>query len=228
MKASRVGALLSCAELSVFGFAALFAAAMALYPGGTWYDRAARGHHFWSNYLCDLQGPVALNGADNRWGALFAQSALVLLGLGLLALWIAVGTWPGKTSRAARNLRLFAALATPGLLIVPLVPTAEFGKLHGLVVLVSAPFSFVAFAHSLLALGPIAPTLRTLATFGWAVMTLALLVFALYAFAHLTGRELRVLPAAQKVVLLLTLAWLLLGSRALRGLVRTLSSPQPG
>src|SRR5690242_6177137 len=60
---------------SVALFLALFVLAARAYPGGTDWDRAAVGHQFWANYLCDLTRGVALNGVANPLGSLLAQAA---------------------------------------------------------------------------------------------------------------------------------------------------------
>src|ERR1019366_7112935 len=85
----RSGHLKSVAILcGVAAFAALETAAMALYPGGTWWNPAARGHRFWQNYLCDLEWRVALNGQTNHWGSRLAQAAMLVLVLTLAPFWL--------------------------------------------------------------------------------------------------------------------------------------------
>src|SRR5262249_39586691 len=77
-------ALASCAlALSLLG------AAMCAYPGGTHWDRAAPGHDFWRNYLCDLARTVALNGAPNPLGSALARAAMASLAVAIgLFFWV--------------------------------------------------------------------------------------------------------------------------------------------
>ncbi len=50
-------------------FVACFGIAIALYPGGTWFNRRAEGHSFWMNFLCDLMQSRALNGEEATVGS---------------------------------------------------------------------------------------------------------------------------------------------------------------
>src|SRR5690606_29893958 len=76
------GALVYAAVIS---FAALMVVAMALYPGGHLWNRAAPGYDFWLNFWCDLLRNPAYNGSGNPIAPRFAQAAMFVLSLGLAA-----------------------------------------------------------------------------------------------------------------------------------------------
>jgi hypothetical protein len=192
---------------AVVGFGGLEAAAMCLYPGGTWWDATARGHRFWENFLCDLEWRVALNGEPNPWGSQLARAAMLLLLSGLVPFWLAVPRLLGGASgRAVRALGLGSAAAT---VAVVLMPSDRFGALHGVMVLVAGVPGLAAVALAVRGMAQGEPRPRISAWVGAAMLAAALVDFVLYAshlVGHTNGTPLG--PALQKVALLLLLAWM--------------------
>jgi hypothetical protein len=210
MRASpaRLGsvAVLAC----VVGFVVLEIGAMILYPGGTWWDAHTRGHRFWENFLCDLEWRVALNGEPNLLGSHLAQTAMLLLVFGLAPFWFDVPYLFAARQRvggiAVRALGLTSVAAT---VAVVFMPSERFGALHGVMVIVACVPGLAAATWAVrgLALGEPAP--RVCAWIGGSMLVFALLDFVLYAshlIAHTEGTP--VVPAIQKVALILLLAWM--------------------
>jgi hypothetical protein len=113
---------------------ALLAVAMSLYPGGTELDRAAVGHSFWFNLLCDLTGDSALNGAPNA-GRGFARAGMAVFSVGMGAFWMILpAEFPGHRALAA-TVRLAGAISVLGFLAV-LVVTG--GAAHAVAVFAAA------------------------------------------------------------------------------------------
>ncbi len=199
----RTLALSLAASLALF--ALLEAGAMALYPGGTWWEPAARGHRFWQNFLCDLSWRVALDGQDNRAGSLLSQAAMLVLVAGFVPFWTLVGLRVGGS--AARGVRALGFASVLGMVAVTLMPSDRFGALHGVAVMVAATTGLSA---------------TVLAAIGWlgvSVLGFAGVDFALYVRTFGSGGPGPLaLPAVQKVALLLLLAWMgVVATRERRG-----------
>src|SRR5438552_3783881 len=85
LRSRRLGAVVVLAAM-VVGLTSL-ALAMQRYAGGTELDRHTVGHSFWFNFLCDIAGDRALNGAANPGGA-FGRAAMAAFSVGLGAFWL--------------------------------------------------------------------------------------------------------------------------------------------
>jgi hypothetical protein len=195
---------------SVVAFSGLEGAAMALYPGGTWWDATTRGHRFWQNFLCDLEWRVALNGSPNLLGSRLASAAMLVLLLGLGAFWIGLpGVFPGRPPRgtsAVTPLGLVSALAT---VAVVLMPSDRFGALHGVMVITAGVPGLAAAGLAVGVLARGEPRPRIAAWTGASMLAFAFVDFALYAWhflGHTAGTPLG--PTLQKVALLLLLGWM--------------------
>jgi hypothetical protein len=200
---------------SVVGFVALDVPAMWLYPGGTWWDKGAVGVRFWQNYLCDLEWHIALNGQDNTLGSQFARAALLALVAGLAPFWVIVpelfggrGGWP----RVGRAVRALGLTSVAGTVAVAFMPSDRFGALHGLMVIVSGVPGLTAAGLAvagLVAPGPGPPLHRWLGGLGVLMLAASLANFVIYAIHWFTGVETPpLLPAVQKVSLILLMAWM--------------------
>src|SRR5882672_2582975 len=96
----RLGAVLVLTTI-VTGTTCL-ALAMHRYPGGTEIDRHCAGHSFWFNFLCDLTGERALNGASNAAARGWARAAMAAFSLGFGAFWLILpAELPGHRALAA-------------------------------------------------------------------------------------------------------------------------------
>jgi hypothetical protein len=195
---------------SVVLFVVLEAAAMRLYPGGTWWDSHALGHRFWQNFLCDVEWRVALNGTPNPLGSKLAFAAMATLALGLGPFWFAAARTSanGGSRRVGAAVRVSGVVSVAAVLAVISMPSDAFGDVHGAVVIAAGLLGFVA---STLAVVGLARARRAVAaSLGAATLTAATVDLVLYAShfaAHIPDSP--VTPALEKVALGLLLAWML-------------------
>jgi len=202
---------------SVAGFAGLEFAAMSLYPGGTWWDATTRGHRFWENFLCDLEWRVALNGTPNPLGSQLATAAMLVLLAGLAAFWLAVPRlFVGRAPFGAVAVRPLGLISVGSTVAVVFMPSERFGALHGAMVIASCLPGLTASALAVHGLVASEPRPRVAGWTGASMLAFALVDFALYASHFLAHREgTALVPALEKVALILLLAWMVLvGVRA--------------
>lgn len=79
---------------------------IALYPGGTWFDRNAEGHSFSKNFLCDLMQTRALNGMQAPVGSMLARVGTFVMFVALSSFYFQIANLESPISRAggvARN-----------------------------------------------------------------------------------------------------------------------------
>ncbi|MEZ4383365.1 MAG: hypothetical protein R3A79_18695 [Nannocystaceae bacterium] len=202
-------------------FVALFVAAAALYPGGTWMRRSAPGHSLFANYLCDLMQARALNGEPAGLGATLARLGAVAMFVALASFYHLVARLAPRSSARGRFVRYVGLFASVVSLTVPLFPSDRFRVLHILAVVGS-------FAPAFAATIPAAQiSLRAAGASAWikgaALVTLIAggLDGLLYAYAYgtyavgvITPWEIRrelewLMPALQRVASLGLVAWVL-------------------
>ena len=195
------------AWLAFFG---LFSVASAIYPGGNWLDRAARGHAFFANYFCDLTQPVSLSGVNNPLGSRLAQLALLCFAVALAAFFWLVPRYFVSGTRSGVWVRRLGQCAVLSYVAVPLTPSAQFGEVHAWLALSSGAFGIAAALCAVGALWRSARTARGLAVVGAAALVVGTL-HALLFVHYMHGREPAplIVPAAQKVAALLLSAWML-------------------
>jgi len=187
---------------------------MHLYPGGTWWDRAARGHRFWQNYLCDLEWRVALDGRPNLLGARFAEGAMLSLIFAFVPFWWIVPRAladPGAARRSAwaAAVRLLGCASVAGMVAVALMPSEYFGALHGVAVVVAGVPGLTAAVLATLMLLRAEPRPRIAGWLGATMLVFALVDFALYVDTMWAGGPGPIaLPAIQKVALMSLMAWM--------------------
>jgi hypothetical protein len=193
--------------VSVATFITLQIAAMALYPGGTWMDRSARGHDWLRNFFCDLSAGVALNGAPNP-GAGPATAAVLALSAGLFAFWLIVPQLFARRARLGALVRPLGLLSAAVLPLVPLLSSARWGSIHALVIFLAAVPGFAAAALATLALFASPAARRPHGYLAGAMLLAALIDGALYAEHVASGSAVppSALPALQKLAALLLLA----------------------
>lgn len=203
----RTGAFAILASVAVS--AALLGAAMRLYPGGTWCDPAAEGHAFWANFLCDLEWKVALNGRPNPVGSTVAGAGMASLALGVGVFFQVVPALFGPGGASRRAVRLLGGASTVGTAAVVLMPSERFGDLHGVVVIVTAAPGLAGAVLAVAALARGEPRPRVCAALGGASVCAAVVDLGLYA-RHFVDRTdcAPLVPALQKVAVLLLLGWL--------------------
>jgi hypothetical protein len=179
--------------------------AMALYPGGTALDHLHAGHSFWFNFLCDLTGPVAVNGAANRVGSAFAQVAMAALAIALGMFWLIL-PWLFKGRRALGVvLRCAGTLSTLGFALVPLAS----GLVHAAAVFTAVVPAVVAGALGIV--GMLAQrSNRGLVALPIATLVASVVDAVLYGASFATHPRVvtPALPAGQRIAVLLMVAWM--------------------
>jgi hypothetical protein len=196
--------------LSWLGFCALFAASMALYPGGNWLDRAARGHRFFANYFCDLTQPVSLSGVNNPIGSRLAQLAMLCFAAALSGFFWLLPRFFRPNARARAWVFWLGEGAVLSYLSVPFTPSALFGDVHAWLSLFAGALGLSASLCAVWALCGSHRLARTLGVLG-ALSIAAGLVHALLFVHYLHGSQPAplIVPAVQKVAALLLSVWML-------------------
>jgi hypothetical protein len=197
----------------VVGFVALELIAMRLYPGGTFWDRTTRGARFWQNFVCDLESPVALNGEPNDLGARCAQVAMLLMVIGFAPFWWVLPRLFARLRHLGNAVRALGLASLAGIVGVTLMPSSRFGAWHGVMVIVAGVPGLSATGLAVAGLARAESRPRIAAAIGAAMLACALVDFALYTRTMVYGGPGPVLlPIAQKLALLLLLAWMLLAA----------------
>ena len=210
-RAPRYPHRLACAWvfLVLVVFAFTLGGAMAVYPGGTFYDAHRRGFDFWSNFWCDALRNPALNGAPNPRGARLATVALWVLSAGLIPFWgIAAELAAERRPTLRRAIQALGVVAMFGMMAVTLLPSDAYPRIHGSLVLVAGPPGLLATILFLVASRDnrrVPPLVRSIA--GVALL-LALANLAQYGREYWAPEsQWPLLPALQKVVTVLFLGW---------------------
>lgn len=210
--------------VSVIGFLALEVAALSLYPGGTWWHARSHGYSFWENYLCDALQQRAIDGLPNR-GAPLAALAMVLLALGLAAMWAGVPRLfvSDARGRVARVLGLTSAVATLALIAMP---ADRFGAWHGRAVIVAGLPGISASALTVAELLRFDAASSLAGWFGAAWLVVALVDFLPFSVHLARGTDgSTFFPATQKLALAFLLLWMLAIAHRLLRAGRTRSAP---
>jgi len=196
--------------VSWLAFGGLFVAAATLYPGGNWLDRAAGGHRFFANYVCDLTQPVSLSGVNNPFGSRLAQLAMLCFAIALAGFFWLLPRFFAPATRAALWVRALGECSVLSYLAVPLTPSERFGEVHAWLALLSAAFGFSAAFCAVWALCRSSKPARALGFVGALALTVAALHACLFVRYLRAGAPAPlIVPAAQKVAALLLSAWML-------------------
>jgi hypothetical protein len=118
-------------------FVVCYAVAIALYPGGTWWDEDAVGHSFSHNFLCDLMQSQALNGEPAPVGSFLSRIGMAAMLVGLVAFYAQVARLESPISRTGRLAQRAGLVACVLGLAVPIV-TSDLSRVGHLVAVVSA------------------------------------------------------------------------------------------
>ncbi len=118
-------------------FIACYAVAIALYPGGTWWDPEAEGHSLTRNFLCDLMQTEALNGVPAPVGSPLARFGMFAMLVGLVAFYVQVAKFESPVSRAGRIAQGAGLVACVLGLAVPIV-TSGLWRLGHIIAVVAA------------------------------------------------------------------------------------------
>jgi hypothetical protein len=203
---TRFLALTTLAALAAF--VALTVASMAVYPGGTWMDRSAPGHHFWANFFCDLQQPIALNGQPNPGGALLGKLAAFALFASWIPFWIILPRVMSKP-RVGAWARVLGVVASVLAIAVPLLPSGRWGFLHTIAIFVAAGPGLAALALGIIGVSKARDAPHLLRASAIALGVSAFADAALYG--HHVAFEVPVtiaVPLAQKIAAIFLLLWM--------------------
>ena len=191
-------------------FVALEWMAMRLYPGGTWWDSTTRGATFWQNYICDLGSEVAGNGMPNRVGATLGKAAILVMVAAFAPFWWIVPRLFERLRRLGRLVRVLGLASLAGITAVALMPSSRFGWLHGVAVMVAGAPGLSAALLAVVGQSRVEAPPRIAAALGGSMLIFALADFVLYTRTMIHGGPgPLVLPVAQKLALLLLLAWMM-------------------
>ena len=198
---------------------ALLSLAIAGYPGGTSFDRGARGHDVWRNFVCDLTAPVALNGVANPQGAALASLALLGLGVALALFWWHLSALAVPSVRTRRVVRVAGLVSSLALIALPFTRWPLLLWFHPLIVSLSAIPGLLAGAMLLYGLRRARPNWWALWAVGVGTFVLASADSVLYAI-HLYTRSpvILALPALQRLATLGFLAFVCHGALRIRNL----------
>lgn len=177
--------------------------AMAVYPGGTWFDRKTVGYSFSGNFFCDLTSPISLGGASNP-GAPFAKAAMAILALGLAPFF---WTLARVAAHGRRVILVAGSLGAIGALATPFLPSTVVGNLHGWVTVTTGALGLVAAAIGIR--GAAQAKKRWIAASGVLAFVSGGVLGAIYLYAQLTHTEVPLLPLVQKVAAMLLFVWML-------------------
>jgi hypothetical protein len=194
----------------VVAFVTLVSTSMSVYPGGTSWNRHARGHDFWRNYLCDLERRTTWSGAANPVGSVLAQIAMTLIAASFLPLfWSLPRFFPSRRrlGRAVRALGAVTALLAPSIV---LLPGDRAGALHGYAVLAVALPGLAATLLSVWGLCADRAAPRSLAWIGVATLASAAIDVALFVPVVLhPGSGHVAIAVLERIASMLLLTWML-------------------
>jgi hypothetical protein len=202
---SRRLATLSIVALSAF--LVLVTLAAAAYPGGTYCEPAADRYRFWGNYFCDLTAPVTGRGEDNSRTAELTEAAFACFALAAAPFFTLLGRMSGR-ARVVGGLGVVSATAT---VVLAWLPSRAGPTLHAVAVFAATIPGLAAAALGVYGLcsRQLATPLRIPAYLGVATFCAGLVDATGFGYALATHAGCLVwLPALQKVVALLLVAWM--------------------
>lgn len=185
-------------------FVVLLGSSMLCYPGGDCFDASGTHYRFWQNFLCDLLLVQAMNGQPNLGGSLFATlAACLLMVFGLIPLWWRTRTWRGLT-------RATGLLSTAFSMLMCAQVIFDLPITHALITLLFGGFGVLASFAVFVDLRRDPATPATVRWTGVLALGSAVGGAVLYGSTKWAGvAAIHWLPGVQKLVLLLTLLWLI-------------------
>jgi hypothetical protein len=214
MRLRLILAARSMVILAMLSFGVLVVAAMSIYPGGTAWDHATRGHDFWLNYLCDLERGVALNGEPNPLGSALARTAMSALAAGLLPFFWLVSTLFPSRPRLGRCVRVLGVVTVVAIEVVVFLPADRFAGIHGVAVVAAGIPGLAAGILAVIGLVAERGAPRAARAIGLAALAVATVDFGLFLPEVLTPAASHVAVAVlERVSTFLVLAWMFVVAR---------------
>lgn len=164
-----------------------------MYPGGSFYDPAARGYHWEHDYWCELLAPVAKNGESNNARPV-AVAAMCILATGLIVFWYKVPVIFHDKKTLNTTIRIGGI---GSMLVMPLMltgihdPIINAAGMFGVVALISITINF--FSHGMTG-------------FGWFTV-FCILLCGINNYVYYTGQFTYYLPLIQKFTFISFLSW---------------------
>jgi hypothetical protein len=185
------------------------ALSIAMYPGGTWFDAHTRGFALWDNFMCDMLPAIAVNGEPNPAHTLAALS-MATLALSLAPFFIVLSKF--AASRAmAMIIAILGCIGALNCALVALAPGDAYPGLHATLIFIAGPPCFVALVLGASQLRFAKGSMRERIAVGLAcaLAVVSLSDFAVYAH-HMAAHTppFHLLPALQKIAMLLLLVWM--------------------
>ncbi len=144
------GVLVAVSAIGTACFLLCYTIAIALYPGGSWFDKHAVGHSFSQNFLCDLMQTRALNGVEAPVGSLLARLGMVSILVALAAFYSQIARLETPRSRAGKVAQWAGLSAAVLGLAVPVATSDQHRDAHIISVVVAFVPSLVATIAALL------------------------------------------------------------------------------
>lgn len=178
----------------VLGTLLLFIASW-YYPGGSYLDANAVGYDWINNYLSNLLGPQAVNGAKNTARAWAIGGVLLLSGSFGLFFW--------KFAQRIRNRNAAYVIKYGGLLGMLVAFFTVVPRLHDSTVAISSILTLLVFFYITIFI------IKSKLTWLKFISGCFLLAFYFVAYMYFARFHLEYLPLAQKVIFMVKIAWVL-------------------
>ncbi|OEU51452.1 MAG: hypothetical protein BA866_06495 [Desulfobulbaceae bacterium S5133MH15] len=197
-------------RLSVLIFLALGTLSAYYYPGGNYISKTEQSYSFWNNFICDSFRDITCTGQTNFLGARLASLAMLVLILGaVFPIFYAFPYQLSKKVKLNRTIRWIGLFAVGVAALLPLSSLFKMPIPHdSIVVIATIPALIAAFLLFLTTLTETSSS-RWVKVIGFLMLTIAMVNMILYLRVQWFGSPLTaLLPGTQKVVLLLSLAWM--------------------
>ncbi|MGE5788599.1 MAG: hypothetical protein ACM3ZE_28670, partial [Myxococcales bacterium] len=198
-------------DLSVGAFLGLVGLAIALYRGGTWWDRSHRGYSFLENFLCDLLHHRTLGGHPNLVNARLALMGMLTLAIGIITAFSLAPELIPARRQLGRSIAWFGGISTGVMAAAPVLRSDAYPRLHSIAVVGGSVPTLFAFAILVGALLLEPAVTRAFRAVSLSLLVLAVAQLALYAWdVFFGGPSLRLLPGLEHVASALLIVWLLI------------------
>lgn len=190
---------------------------MALYRGGTWWDRSHRGYSLLENFLCDLLHRRTLGGDPNLVSSRLALPGMLALAIGIITAFSLAPELVPARRRLGRLIAWFGAISTGLVAIAPAFPSDAYPRLHGMAVVggsIPTVLAFATLVGAVLLEPAVTHLFRAISLF---LLVLVVAQLALYVWdTFLGGPSLRMLPGLEHVATVVLIVWLLMTARFIR------------